>query len=139
MVEENKISSKDLESILEELGRKIYDGLKDALEDITTLQVVTVSGKERVLKVEKMEDVDGKEFIARRKTVISEERVIAKTIIELDGDIILMLPVDDEGKISVEKEIMELHEKNVKIAVENWREFLKGIMSVCTQLMEFLK
>ncbi|WP_156786048.1 hypothetical protein [Archaeoglobus veneficus] len=124
---------------MEELGRKIYDGLKDALEDITTLQVVTVSGKERVLKVEKMEDVDGKEFIARRKTVISEERVIAKTIIELDGDIILMLPVDDEGKISVEKEIMELHEKNVKIAVENWREFLKGIMSVCTQLMEFLK
>jgi len=136
---EERITSDDLKSLLERIGNEIYKKLSNVLEDITTLQVITVTGKEHVIRVKEKKDINGKTFVARRWTEITDENVIAKTIIEIDGDIVLKLPTDENDKVHINREIMELHEKNVKIAVENWRAFLSGIMEVCEGLIKFIK
>jgi hypothetical protein len=71
---------------------------------------------------------------------IKEEGIVAKTIIEIDGDIIVKLPVvDTEGNaVELNERILEVHEENVAMAMENWRTFITTLVEIAGDLKELL-
>ena len=75
------------------------------------------------------------------KQQISEMDVtlLAKTIIELDGDITQILPGDHStGDVITDKEILNLHKESVDAAVENWDNFVKNSIEAVSQVRKFL-
>jgi len=71
---------------------------------------------------------------------IKEEGIAAKTIIEIDGDIIVKLPVRDmEGNtMELDERILQIHEENVAMAMENWRTFITTLVDIASDLKDLL-
>lgn len=65
--------------------------------------------------------------------------LLAKTVIELDGDITQILPGDHAtGDVITDKEILNLHKESVDAAVENWDGFVKNMIEAVSQIRKFL-
>jgi hypothetical protein len=54
-------------------------------------------------------------------------KVLARTRIELDGDIALILPTN---RNEIDSEVLQLHRANVDVAVQNYRLFVNAIFDV---------
>jgi len=95
----------NVRDVFAEFGEKLVEVFKAVSEDLGTLTVVTTTVK----KYTGVEVYD-----------VKEEGIAAKTIIEIDGDIIVKLPVEDQEGNAVElnERILEIHEENVAIG---WR------------------
>lgn len=116
---------------LGEFGKKLATKLEEIAKDIGTLTVITTTGQiKKISKESTGEDIYD----------IIETGVSAKTIIEMDGDIILKIPVEDAegGDIVIDERILSLHEGNVKLAMDNWKTFITTLVSVSKELMEFI-
>lgn len=116
---------------LGEFGKKLATKLEEIAKDIGTLTVITTTGQiKKISKESTGEDIYD----------IIETGVSAKTIIEMDGDIILKIPVEDAegGDIVIDERILSLHEWNVKLAMDNWKTFITTLVSVSKELMEFI-
>jgi len=116
---------------LGEFGKKLATKLEEIAKDIGTLTVITTTGQiKKITKVSTGEDIYD----------ITETGISAKTIIEMDGDIILKIPVKDaDGEDQViDERILSLHEGNVKLAMDNWKTFITTLVSVSKELMEFI-
>ena len=125
------MSEFNVKEIFGEFGRKLVEVFKAVSEDLGTLTVVTTIGS--VTKIEKKST--GAEVYD-----IKEEGIAAKTIIEIDGDIIVKLPVmDTEGNaVELNERILEVHEENVAMAMENWRTFITTLVEIAGDLKELL-
>lgn len=125
------MSEFNVREIFGEFGRKLVEVFKEVSEDLGTLTVVTTTGS--VTTTEKKST--GAEVYD-----IKEEGIAAKTIIEIDGDIIVKLPVvDQEGNaIEVNERILEIHEENVAMAMENWRTFITTLVEIAGDLKDLL-
>jgi hypothetical protein len=99
------LSEFNVRDVFAEFGEKLVEVFKAVSEDLGTLTVVTTTVK----KSTGVEVYD-----------VKEEGIAAKTIIEIDGDIIVKLPVEDQEGNAVElnERILEIHEENVAIG---WR------------------
>lgn len=120
----------DDETFLENLKKTI----KEYLTDLTYIDVTTLIGdpKKTKWKLDPTKDI---------KQQISEMDVtlLAKTIIELDGDITQILPGDHStGDVITDKEILNLHKESVDAAVENWDNFVKNSIEAVSQVRKFL-
>jgi hypothetical protein len=78
------LSEFNVRDVFSEFGKKLVEVFKAVSEDLGTLTVVTTTGS--VMTIEKKST--GAEIYD-----IKEEGIAAKTIIEIDGDIIVKLPV----------------------------------------------
>ena len=121
----------NLREVFGEFGEKLVEVFKAVSEDLGTLTVVTTTGSvtTTVKKSTGAEVYD-----------IKEEGIAAKTIIEIDGDIIVKLPVvDQEGNaVELNERILEVHEENVAMAMENWRTFITTLVEIACDLKDLL-
>ena len=125
------LSEFNLREVFGEFGEKLVEVFKAVSEDLGTLTVVTTTGSvtTTVKKSTGAEVYD-----------IKEEGIAAKTIIEIDGDIIVKLPVvDQEGNaVELNERILEIHEENVAMAMENWRTFITTLVEITGDLKDLL-
>jgi len=125
------LSEFNVSEIFGEFGKKLVEIFKAVSEDLGTLTVVTTTGS-----VEQIEKTSTGDKIYN----IKEEGIAAKTIIEIDGDIIVRIPVMDQAGNALElnERILEIHEENVAMAMENWRTFITTLVEIAGDLKELL-
>ena len=125
------MSEFNVRDVFSEFGKKLVEVFKAVSEDLGTLTVVTTTGS--VTTIEKKSTGD-------EVYDIKEEGIAAKTIIEIDGDIIVKLPVTDKEGNAVElnERILEIHEENVAMAMENWRTFITTLVEIAGDLKDLL-
>jgi hypothetical protein len=125
------LSEFNVRDVFSEFGKKLVEVFKAVSEDLGTLTVVTTTGS--VTTIEKKST--GAEIYD-----IKEEGIAAKTIIEIDGDIIVKLPVKDQAGNAVEldERILQIHEENVAMAMENWRTFITTLVEIASDLKDLL-
>lgn len=125
------MSEFNVSEIFGEFGKKLVEIFKAVSEDLGTLTVVTTTGS-----VEQIEKTSTGDKIYN----IKEEGIAAKTIIEIDGDIIVRIPVMDQAGNALElnERILEIHEENVAMAMENWRTFITTLVEIAGDLKELL-
>ena len=125
------MSEFSINEVFGEFVKKLAEVFKDVSEDLGTLTVVTTTGSVSTTK-KKSTGVDVFD--------IEETGISAKTIIEIDGDIIVKLPVKDiEGKpVELDERILQVHEENVAMAMENWRTFITTLVDIAKDLKGFM-
>jgi hypothetical protein len=62
-------------------------------------------------------------------------KILARTRIELDGDIMVLLAAENKGDIVINKGVMAIHKENVDAAVQNWGRFIHNMLSALDLLM----
>jgi hypothetical protein len=123
-------------STLTEVVRKIGKVLEDMATDLYELSVVTTTGSITTIEIEDKRKGGKKQVFDVEETGIS-----AKTVIQIDGDIIVKIPVKDGdgNQMMIDERMLQLHEENVKMAMENWRTIIGTLVSVVKDLQDFLK
>jgi len=108
-------------SVIQDVIDKVGDALKKAVDDITELSVVTTTGYvySRELDREDPEDSNKKLTIPD----IKSDDICAKTLIQIDGDVITQIPVKKVNgePVQIDERMLELHQENVALAMENWQ------------------
>lgn len=125
------LSEFNVRDVFGEFGKKLVEVFKTVSEDLGTLTVVTTTGSVTTTK---------KKSTGAEVYDIKEEGIAAKTIIEIDGDIIVKLPVkDQEGNaVELDERILQIHEENVAMAMENWRTFITTLVEIASDLKDLL-
>jgi hypothetical protein len=100
---------------------EIFAKVRDQLKDISYVEVITATGSpEQKIDSNKDNVLDA----------IAALEILARTTIELDGDIVMIIPTSRvNGELKVNKEIMEIHKQNVDAAVQNWKSFMDTILN----------
>lgn len=122
-------------SVLNNVVNKIGKVLDEMATDLSELSVVTTTGS--VTTIEKTDLVNGG---TKQVFDVKEEGISAKTVIQIDGDIIVKIPVrdGDGNQIEIDERMLKLHEENVKIAMENWQTIISTLVSVVKDLQDIL-
>jgi len=125
------LSEFNVRDVFGEFGKKLVEVFKTVSEDLGTLTVVTTTGSVTTTK---------KKSTGAEVYDIKEEGIAAKTIIEIDGDIIVKLPVkDQEGNaLELDERILQIHEENVAMAMDNWRTFITTLVEIASDLKDLL-
>jgi hypothetical protein len=125
------LSEFNVRDVFGEFGKKLVEVFKNVSEDLGTLTVVTTTGSVKTIE---------KKSTGAEVYDIKEEGIAAKTIIEIDGDIIVKLPVkDQEGNaLELDERILQIHEENVAMAMENWRTFITTLVEIASDLKDLL-
>lgn len=112
---------------------KIAKVLDDMATDLYELSVVTTTGSVTTIEIE-----DKKNGGRRQVFDVEETGISAKTVIQIDGDIIVKIPVKDaEGNtVEIDERMLVLHEENVQMAMENWRTIVSTLVSVIKDLQD---
>ena len=106
----------------------IFAKITDQLKDLSYVEVITASGSPEV-KID-----SGKENIL---DAITPLEILARTKIELDGDIVVILPTSKiNGELKINQEIMKIHKENVEVAVQNWKSFMDTILNAVSLIAE---
>jgi hypothetical protein len=104
---------------------KFFGKVSDQLQDLTYVEILTLSATSSA-EIGTSIDTTAPNVLKELET--KGLKLLARTKIELDGDIIFAAPMMEGDKIN--KEVMDLHKENVTAAVENWNNFLKMILEV---------
>lgn len=122
-------------SALAGVVKKVGKVLDDMATDLYELSVVTTTGSVTTIEIDNKKDGTKKQVFDVQETGIS-----AKTVIQIDGDIIVKIPVrDGEGnEIEIDERMLQLHEENVQMAMENWKTIITTLVSVVKDLSEFI-
>jgi hypothetical protein len=95
------------------------------LENLTYVEVVTAAGDPKTqIDPEASNVLD----------TLNQVSVLARTRIELDGDIVEILPMEQSGQASINKDVMDIHKENTAAAVQNWNNFMNTILNVVSML-----
>jgi len=123
--------SVDKNSIFGDLAKKLAEIIANVIKDLGTLEIITTTGK--VIKIQKKST--GADVFD-----IEETGIAAKTIIEIDGDIIVKLPVKDTegGLVEIDEKILQIHDENVAMAMENWRTFITTLLNIAKDLKDYM-
>ncbi len=123
-------------SALTEVVKKVGKVLDDMATDLYELSVVTTTGSITTIEIEDKRNGGKKQVFDVEETGIS-----AKTVIQIDGDIIVKIPVKDSdgNQMVIDERMLQLHEENVKMAMENWKTIIVTLVSVVKDLQDFLK
>lgn len=106
----------DLETTVRNAAQKFAKALEDAAELVVQTEYVEVGGKEAV------------DFEAGR-------RPIARTVINLDGDTNVIIPMTrtDAGALERDATLLDLHLSNVSSAIEYRSSLLNALLSIIRQ------
>ena len=106
-----------------------FGKIGDQLEDLTYVSIITGTGN-TYAKIDASADNIVEELEKNQITIL------ARTNIELDGDITIVIPTKDGQGVSVNQEIMAIHKENTAVAVANWNNFMNMIMQVIKIIAE---
>ena len=122
-------------SALTGVVKKVGKVLDDMATDLYELSVVTTTGSVTTIEIE-----DKKDGTKRQVFDVEETGISAKTVIQIDGDIIVKIPVkNSEGEpIEIDERMIQLHEENVRMAMENCKTIITTLVSVVKDLQDFL-
>jgi hypothetical protein len=99
---------------------EIFDKVRDQLKDISYVEVITATGDPKLKIDSEMGNV---------LDAVTGLQILARTTIELDGDIVMIIPTSKvNGELKVNEGIMEIHKQNVDAAVQNWKSFMDTIL-----------
>ena len=104
-----------------------FDTIRKEIRDVSYLEVVTAIGD---VKANVNPDA---ELVILGLNKDANVTIKARTRIELDGDIMVWLPTNNkeqDGEITINQQIMDIHKENVELAVHNWNQFMKNIFDV---------
>jgi len=122
-------------SALAGVVKKVGKVLEDMATDLYELSVVTTTGSVKTIEIDEKKDGTKKQVFDIEETGIS-----AKTVIQIDGDIIVKIPVkNSEGEpIEIDERMLQLHEENVQMAMENWKTIITTLVSVVKDLQDLI-
>ena len=119
-----RVPENNQRSLLDDIFAKITDQLKD----LSYVEVITATGSPEV-KID-----SGKENVLDAITALE---ILARTKIELDGDIVMILPTTKvNGEHKINQEIMKIHKESVDAAVQNWKSFMDTILNAVSLIAE---
>jgi hypothetical protein len=106
----------------------IFAKITDQLKDLSYVEVITAKGSPDVKIDSEKENV---------LDALNAVEILARTKIELDGDIIMVLPTTKtNGEDKINQEIMKVHKENVEVAVQNWKSFMDTILNAVSLIAE---
>jgi hypothetical protein len=108
---------------------KFLSLIGDQIQDLTNVEIITASATSVSIKINSGAD-NILDELSR-----ANAQVLARTRIELDGDIVMLLPTDLQTGAKVNKDIMDIHNNSTKVAVENWKSFLDMIVSLVNTIV----
>ncbi len=112
--------------------RRITNVIYKAVDDLSYVEVITAAGKTDVQIKTKDTDDDIIATIRRMKAekAIGEVDItmMARTRIEIDGDILMLMPGSEGEPGNIRTEINTIHQQNVEVAVENWNNFMNTML-----------
>jgi hypothetical protein len=117
------------------LWEKFMDTLKNELSDLSYIEIVTAAGDP---KTEIDPNNDARDIVAALRS-LEKVRVLARTRIELDGDIGMIVPTKDDGGLSILNDILNIHKQNVDVAVANWNSFVQNMLNALDILVSIAK
>lgn len=101
----------------------------DQIQDLTNVEIITASASSASIKIDANADSVLDE-LSKANAV-----VLARTRIELDGDIVMLIPADPQSGAKINKDIMDIHNNSTKVAVDNWKSFLNMVVSLVDTLV----
>ena len=103
--------------------------LKDQLLDLSYISITTCSG-DTYAKIEP----SSPNLLDTLKD--QKLKIEARTIYELDADIIKILPISNkDGKAEINQEILNLHKESETLAIENWNKFVNTVLDVTKTIL----
>jgi hypothetical protein len=114
-----------MSELISSLAESIKNLLTEAITDLAKLEVHTVLGVSEP-------DPDSPEHFRMKET-----KALAYTKIDLDGDLVLRLPMEVESG-EIDERLLKIHDANVKIAMENWRTFLETLVGIAKELAKLI-
>lgn len=115
----------------ESWANSFFSKIGDQLEDLTYCEIITATATNPASRIK-----------TSAENVLDELNppgfaILARTKIELDGDILMILPTDpSSGGAKIDKDIMDIHKQNTTVAVENWKNFLNMVIGVVNNIVE---
>jgi hypothetical protein len=108
---------------------RFIDVLKDQLLDLSYISITTCSG-DTYAKIEP----SSPNLLDTLKD--QKLKIEARTIYELDADIIKVLPINNNnGKAEIDQEILKLHKESELLAIENWSKFVNTVIDVTKTIL----
>jgi hypothetical protein len=117
------------------LWEKFMDTLKNELSDLSYIEIVTAAGDP---KTEIDPNNDARDIVAALRS-LEKVRALARTRIELDGDIGMLVPTKDDGSLSINDDILNIHKQNVDVAVANWNSFVQNMLKALEILVNIAR
>jgi len=117
------------------LWEKFMDTLKNELSDLSYIEIVTAAGDP---KTEIDPNNDARDIVAALRS-LEKVRALARTRIELDGDIGMLVPTKDDGSLSINDDILNIHKQNVDVAVANWNSFVQNMLKALEILVSIAR
>lgn len=134
---------KRVRETLERAAHEISKLVEREVQDFSYMEIITAVGDTTVEINKDAENIvegltkpkskDDKKTLDELGKKIGEKpipdvRILARTRIELDGDIALVLPDPRPDQIETRAEILRLHKENVNVAVQNWNTFFRNML-----------
>ena len=101
---------------------KFINTIKREISDLSYVEVITAAGEPKTEI-----NPDAENIIAALRA-LNQITILARTRIELDGDIAVILPTDKDN-VKINNEVMAIHKQNVDTAVTNWNNFVHNILA----------
>jgi hypothetical protein len=117
------------------LWEKFMDTLKNELSDLSYIEIVTAAGDP---KTEIDPNNDARDIVAALRS-LEKVRALARTRIELDGDIGMIVPTKNNGDLSILNDILNIHKQNVDVAVANWNSFVQNMLQALNILVSIAR
>jgi hypothetical protein len=117
------------------LWEKFMDTLKNELSDLSYIEIVTAAGDP---KTEIDPNNDARDIVAALRS-LEKVRALARTRIELDGDIGMLVPIKEDGGVSIDNDILNIHKQNVDVAVANWNSFVQNMLQALNILVSIAR
>ena len=110
--------------------QNIIDTIKDQVRDISYVEIVTAVGDVEA-------DVNPDAELVIKGVKDANLKIKARTRIELDGDIMVIIPGNEiDGQTIIDKEIMAIHKENVDVAVKNWNIFMENMFNTLRLIID---
>jgi hypothetical protein len=107
---------------------KFINTIKREISDLSYVEVITAAGEPKTEI-----NPDAEDIIAALRA-LNQINILARTRLELDGDIAVILPTDKDN-VKINNEVMAIHKQNVDTAVTNWNNFVHNILSALELLI----
>jgi hypothetical protein len=109
--------------------QRFIDILRDQLLDLSYISVTTCSGDTYATIEPSSPNL--------LKTLKDQKlKIEARTIYELDADIIKILPINNNnGKAEIDQEMLKLHKESEQLAIQNWSIFVNTVLDVTKTIL----
>lgn len=134
--------------IFDEIGETLQRLVREQLDDLSYIEIMTavsdnieakinpkyenfalaLTAKSGMpLQLKRGDEGEAKQAIRKKEGDELKGKVLARTRIELDGDIALILPAN---RNEIDADLLQLHKANVDVAVQNWRYFIDAMFDM---------